>query len=366
MSEGSFVPDPLADADALLAEGRAAEAVVLLDGLVAAGRGGVLTRLALARALAQMQRFDEAHAQLREAALLAPDVTQVAITSGEVLRLAEKIPAAIGELQRALRLDPRSGAAYWQLGLCWLAAGETDKAKDALARAGELEAVPAEDVAARIAEADALAAAPRSAAPYVRHLFDQFAADYDERMRGPLSYRAPEILLELFQLVAGPRRNLRVLDLGCGTGLCGAAFRPLARTLAGVDLSPDMIARACTLGLYDALQVGDIEAFPHGDGAPFDLILAADVFVYLGDLRPVLTGARRQIVADGLLLFTAEAHNGDGYALGPTRRWRHSEAYLRAVAAQCGFDIAGLMPCVPRVNAGIPVAGFAVALRPAS
>ena len=44
-----------------------------------------------------------------------------------------------------------------------------------------------------------------------------------------------------------------MLDLGCGTGLGGAAFRPFVDRLVGVDLSPAMIAQAAAKGLYDRL-----------------------------------------------------------------------------------------------------------------
>ena len=46
------------------------------------------------------------------------------------------------------------------------------------------------------------------------------------------------------QRAVNPRPGERIADLGCGTGLAGAAFRPLVRRLAGVDLSPAMVAQA--------------------------------------------------------------------------------------------------------------------------
>ena len=42
----------------------------------------------------------------------------------------------------------------------------------------------------------------------------------------------------------GSMRFGAMLDLGCGTGLAGAAFRPQVDRLTGVDLSPAMIAQA--------------------------------------------------------------------------------------------------------------------------
>src|SRR5262249_20342126 len=145
-------------------------------------------------------------------------------------------------------------------------------------------------MAAKIAEAEAMRAAQRSNANYVQHLFDQFSADYDARMIGQLGYRAPSILRELANLVIAPEKPLSILDLGCGTGLSGAAFRDMASRLDGIDLSPKMIEQARARGIYDSLAVADIDtALAQGD--TYDLILAADTLVYFGDLEHVFANA---------------------------------------------------------------------------
>src|SRR5207302_1633468 len=102
-------------------------------------------------------------------------------------------------------------------------------------------------------------------------------------------------------------RDLDVLDLGCGTGLAGELFRPLSRRLDGVDLSPRMLAQAATRGVYDRLAAGDLLTHLGGTGDRYHLVLAADVFVYLGDLAPVFAAARLVLRAGGWLAFTVEA-----------------------------------------------------------
>ena len=78
----------------------------------------------------------------------------------------------------------------------WLEAGEAEKA---LAIFAEFESSSEIEILA--ARARAIRHAPRSDAGYVRHLFDQFSADYDSRMLGQLSYAAPQILRDLADLV---------------------------------------------------------------------------------------------------------------------------------------------------------------------
>lgn len=163
-------------------------------------------------------------------------------------------------------------------------------------------------------------------------------------------------------MVMPGREQLAVLDLGCGTGLAGVVFNPLAARLDGVDLSPAMIEKARARNIYDHLQVADLETALAQPGPPYDLILAADTLVYLGDLTAVFHGARARLTPDGYFLFTTETKGGEGFELGPKRRWRHSEVYLRMTAQACGLSVAGLVAATPRHEANQPVEGFAVAL----
>jgi predicted TPR repeat methyltransferase len=79
----------------------------------------------------------------------------------------------------------------------------------------------------------------------------------------------------------------------------------------------------------------------------------------------VLKSARSRLAPDGYFLFTVEA-GAEDFALGPKRRWRHSEAYLRRAAAETGFAVAGLVAASPRQEAQEPVQGFAVAFAAGS
>lgn len=343
--------DPIEAAEALIASGRAAEAAAALRARLDQGRGGALARITLVTALLAAGDAPAALAEAREAASLFPNVGAVVTALGEALMACEHLPTAIAELHRAIRIDPDNDTRARQLlAQAWLEAGEADKALET-----------GTDDEALIARALAMKAAPRSDPGYVRHLFDQFSTDYDARMRQHLHYAAPEILLGLAVMVMPGRQDLHMLDLGCGTGLAGEVFRPLAARLEGVDLSPAMIEKSRERGIYDDLSVADLEAALTQPGPSYDLILAADTLVYLGDLAAVFTAAAARLAPDGFFLFTAEQAE-QGYDLGPKRRWRHSEAYLRETAAAAGLAVAGLLEAAPRRERNQPVPGFAVAL----
>jgi predicted TPR repeat methyltransferase len=355
--------DPLARAEASSADGRASEATIALKSLIESGRAGLLARLKYARALSQAGDSDAALGVARENALMFPGIAAVAVGLGEALLRAGKLPIAIAEFQRALRIDPQLKEARYWLGCAWLEAGEPDKALEAFHEI-PAHSVPSE-LSEKIAEAEQMRALPRSNARYVRHLFDQFAVDYDSRMLSQLAYSAPRILRELASLVLPDfgSRTLNILDLGCGTGLTGMEFHDVAQRLDGFDLSPSMLEKARAHGIYHDLAVADVEILP-GAREPYDLVLAADTLVYLGDLRATFASVSTQLTPNGFFLFTVEKEGeGDGFSLGLKRRWRHSENYLRGEADRFGYTVAGLVNCSPRTEAGVPVEGFAVALQ---
>ncbi|MGN6515126.1 MAG: methyltransferase domain-containing protein [Rhizomicrobium sp.] len=351
--------DPLGHAQDLIAQGRAKEAARLLFDLIEERRGGLLARLMLMRALLASDDTGEAVRVARETAMLNPSVALAAASLGEALRIAGALPTAIGEFQRALRLDPSLDEARFGLGRAWLDAGEPEKALEAFAQIQN----PSAELEGAVAQAEAAKGQARSDARYVRHLFDQFSVDYDSRMRGQLGYRAPEILREMASFILPRQSGLAILDLGCGTGLAGMAFKDMAARLDGADLSPGMIEKARALGIYEDLAVADIETGLAVFNRRYDLVLAADTVVYLGDLEKLLLAVAARLAEDGTFLFTAERKEGEGFELGPKRRWRHSERYLRAAAARAGLEVAGIMPASPRSEAGVPVEGLAVALR---
>lgn len=280
---------------------------------------------------------------------------------GQELLAAGDLPSAIAEFARAVEHDPAFAAARLALGLAWLEAGEPDRAIESLCA---LAATPFGSAAREgLRVAVAMKAADRSPPGYVRHLFDQFSTGYDGVMLGELGYRAHLILRELADLVLTKRRGLSVLDLGCGTGLAGAAFAGIARRLDGVDLSPRMIEQARARDIYDRLTVGDLESVLAEDGSSYDLILAADTLVYIGDLGPTFRGAHRRLKPGGFFLCTVERQSDDGFALGPKRRYHHSEDYLRQEAARVGLDVMAVLQCTPREDAKKPVEGLALALQ---
>jgi predicted TPR repeat methyltransferase len=357
--------DPIAETAALVAEGHAQAALLRCEALIAQGRASALTRAAHGRVLLSLGRAQDAVEALREASQLSPNTAEILLAFGEALSATGALPAAIGELQRAVRAAPGDVRPHLAIARLWLDAGEASKALGSLESAEAAGVVDPEQAAAIRGRAQEIQGQLRADAGYVRHLFNQFASDYDQRMTSRLGYAAPDMLRQLAGYLVDDGQRYDVLDLGCGTGLSGMAFRDLAHRITGVDLAPRMLERAHATGAYTRLVEGDIERLPAGLEGPFGLVIAADVLVYLGDLHTLFAEVRRRLAPDGLWLFTTELGETSDHELGPKRRYRHSEAYLRRLADQHGFDVCSLVECACRHEAGVPVRSWAAALRAA-
>jgi predicted TPR repeat methyltransferase len=152
-----------------------------------------------------------------------------------------------------------------------------------------------------------------------------------------------------------------MLDLGCGTGLAGAAFRAATDHLTGVDLSAAMIEEARCKAIYDRLVTGELVAFLAAEAAAqmrYDLVVAADVLVYVQDLAVVAAAVRRVLALPGLLAFTVETHAGDGVLLQESLRYAHGAACVRAAMVGAGLDLIELAEVSTRTESGQPVAGL--------
>ncbi len=202
---------------------------------------------------------------------------------------------------------------------------------------------------------------------YVRALFDQYAPRFERHLVEDLGYRGPALLVSALDRVAPGRRFSRTLDLGCGTGLMGRALASRSERIDGVDLSPAMVEQARRSQLYAELSVSSLDtALAIGPGAAYDLVTAADVLVYIGDLAPLLAGVYRKLRPGGLLAFTAQtvaARDGADstpFALGRDLRFGHSPDYVASTLSSIGFCIMLLEPASTRREKSVPVAGLVV------
>lgn len=353
---------------------------------------------ALGEAVGNQQRLDEAMECFRKAIGNRPDWPQPHYALGITLGRAGRAAEAVDSLKMALRLRPEFPEALSHLGTMLVNQRRVDEAIKTLREAVRLrpnhldshvELARALEVAQKPQEAaDAFKAilklspnnqnvmfhmaalsgkdAPAVAPPaLVTALFNRHADTFDQHLLEHLEYRAPQLLKDAI-VEAKIGEQLDVLDLGCGTGLCGQLLRPLAKTLSGLDLSAGMIEKARERNVYDRLEVGDIVATLRNAREAYDLLVASDVLCYIGELSDTLAGAHQALRPGGHFAFTVEESQSPEWTLLPSRRYAHSAGYIRKVAGRHGFEVAHLASRVLRKEGGKDLFGLVVILhRPA-
>jgi predicted TPR repeat methyltransferase len=343
--------------------GRHADAIPALEAALASEPDDLQSRGHLGLAYAAIGRHADALACHDHVLGAEPGRAASWLARGEALRFLERHGEALVAFERANAIDPTLAAAWTHRGNILRDAGRLADARRAyeaaIANGGNRElngyflaALTGGDVP------------PQTPATYVTRFFDEYAASFDGHLVDMLHYRAPATLAA--QIAAlGHRRFASALDLGCGTGLLGPLLRPACNRLEGVDLSPAMLAQAEARGVYDSLVRDDIVAHLRSTDARHDLVVAADVFIYVGALAPVFEGVARVLAPGGLFAFTAEPLGDEAreFALLPSLRYAHSERHLRALASRHGFAVASLVRTPLRREQERDVEGLYLVLR---
>jgi len=277
---------------------------------------------------------------------------------------------------QALDLAPDWPSGWFRLADYQEKSGSTEAAIDALQRVLALNIGDMFGAALKLAILAGTPAPDRPSSLYVAQLFDDYAGRFDTSLVKGLAYTVPEKLAELIFEHARDEVFAHVVDLGCGTGLFGERIRDRAGHLEGFDLSSNMLAKAAGKGIYDRLALADLSLPPEAcglfSGDPFaggvlsgggekraDLVSAADVLMYLGDLDNFFAIVVKLLAEGGLLAFSVEEGDDDAdITLRPSLRYAHSPDYVRRLCAVHGLALSAVSRTDIRNDGGKPVAGI--------
>jgi predicted TPR repeat methyltransferase len=216
--------------------------------------------------------------------------------------------------------------------------------------------------------------AHRSTIEDVKNRFEGLASSYEKTLEKHRYFGADQIVKTFTRHGDnGTKKNcFDILDLGCGTGLCGQKFTAFAKSLDGVDLSPKMLEIAHKRGIYDHLYSGSVETYFTQTSNTYDVIVAASLFLYFNDLQPVFNSCFSHLRPGGFFVFTADRHDGDVADVLPSPRgtlmFTHGQAYVERCLQSAGFSLISLDKIDERLNwqNNTPVPAFVVlAMRPA-
>ncbi|MFN0162746.1 MAG: methyltransferase domain-containing protein, partial [Burkholderiales bacterium] len=340
-----------------------------------------------AAALIEAGHLDQAEAKLATARALDPLNPAVAYRQGLIELDRGRAATAIIEFDRALSFDNSDARSHNNRGSALLLLGRAAEAEAAFRAAltHDSRLTPPRLNLTRLLEEqghasaaatlyrDAIAAGidagvfahhlaalegaapPQADASWVRTTFDNFAPAFDHQLRDVLAYRVPEELAALFLRHSAGEKEF--LDLGCGTGLVGAALAGPGRRMHGVDLSEKMLALARARGAYSQLACTEVHAFLDATPArSFDAVFAADLFIYIGALDRLFSAVARVLRSGGAFAFSTEEIADADYRLLGTGRYAQSKDYVMRLAAP-GFESIAAPALTLRTENGAPVAG---------
>jgi len=284
-------------------------------------------------------QFDEAISCFEHAIGIDPEFIDAYNNLALVYMDLANFEKAILNCSIAIELNPSFVEAYSNLASIYLKMGNVENTIASYKMVLELEP---DNISAQYL-IDALEGKDLETAPkeYVADLFDQYSVTFDQHLVDDLGYNLPKIFRKLFdELYEGNYCFKNVLDMGCGTGLSGDAFRTVSQKLSGIDLSQKMLNLADDKNIYDYLESGELCEFLESSKEKFDLFIALEVFIYMGDLDHVFNLIQKSSNAGAYILFSTESTDMDiQYQVCKTGRYIHSNQYIKKLAAKYKFDV---------------------------
>jgi predicted TPR repeat methyltransferase len=346
---------------ALAALGRAEEALASFDRVLALAPGDPAALFRRSTQLNALRRPAEALASLDALLAARPNDAEAGFERAVTLQALGRPRDALAACDALLARRPTAAPVWSQRGGLLKDLGRLPEAahsfRQALAHGADPE-LTRYLLASVEGSEGAPTAAPRA---YVEGLFDGYAADFDRHLVDQLGYRTPQLLAAL---LPADGRWSSALDLGCGTGLMAPLLAPRTDALDGVDLSRQMLEKARTRGLYRELRYADVVADLGATAHRYGLVVAADVFVYVGALDAVFAGVARVLDPGGSFLFSVEeAADGRDLELRTSGRYAHGRAGLEQLAAHAGFEPLRVEGATLRYDQGRPITGLLLLLR---
>lgn len=353
----------------------------------------------LANIYKETGRIEEAKTLYTQLLHIAPEHTNTLVNMAIILRETNQAKNALKLIRRALEIEPGHAIAVHNLGNIYNDLQQFELAREAYSRALKLnpsnhnsakslanilnvlgrtdEAITTlktlisqrpDDATAQhlLAAYDTENTPTRASDVYIKQTFDAFSASFDMSL-SRLKYRIPTLISDkLLVSMDDTASAADILDIGCGTGLCGPLLRPVANSLIGVDLSPKMLQKAEQLKVYDELHESELCTFMQSSDKHFDYIVCADTFVYFGDLQMAFSAAFTVLKPNGYFIFSVEQHHelskGD-YHLQLNGRYSHCATYLNTALLAAGFTVCSIEDVVPRMENGKEVDGALILVR---
>jgi len=269
-------------------------------------------------------RYDEAETYLNHAVKLNPNNTEAMFNLGFLHYQKKAYDQASSYFEHTLKIDPNHSNARYLL-----------------------SAITGKE------------SPDQSPEEYIKSLFDHYAETFDKHLVNDLGYSVPDTMYKIFTDNARPINTQHLLDLGCGTGLCGERFRTLYDHLTGIDLSELMIKKSNEKKIYDELHSSDISKYLEATFLKYDLTIAADVFIYIGNIAELVKTIYNRQNNGGYFIFSIETSSKhDTFHLRSTGRYSHNVHYIKKILDDAYYKIITSTPTIIRNEKGSGINGI--------
>ena len=316
--------------------------------------------IGLGRVCAEEGEYQRAVNAYQRAIKRDPRAQEAHVNLGRVLVEAKMLEKAAVCFKNALILDANDVSACEELGGIYKELDQPEEAEVYYNKAIELGSPLARHFLAAMKH-EKTEAAPQQ---YVKELFDYYSTDFERHLLETLKYRIPDVLYKAFARVyRGNKPISKSVDLGCGTGLAGLAFKPIVTRIDGVDLSSEMLKKAQVKGIYAKLHNVGIVEYLNNCAENYDLFIAADVLTYIGNLAPLFATVKECATRGAFFVFSIERAYGEDFLLQPSGRYAHSSEYIRGLAQANNFYVLTCRPTLLRKEEQHWVRGILVILK---
>jgi predicted TPR repeat methyltransferase len=315
------------------------------------------TQSNLATSFLKLGWLSQAKTHYLKALNVKPEDVQVLFNLGVIATRTGSIADAIEFYTRALNQDANIYEAHNNVGVAFLSVKNREKALQHFREALRIQPdnKSLQHTINILTHDKNLSSSPPE---YIRSLFNSYADHYDAHITQALKYDVPKQLFAAVNHYADVKKaHWNILDLGCGTGLCGELFQGKNNTLTGVDIAEQMLEIVAQKNLYQGLIHADIPDFLKDKHDVYDLVIAGDVLVYFGDLGELFADIYQALHHDGLFVFNAEIGSDKDYSMTESGRFAHSKSYLDNLIQQTQFKTLDYQIIHLRTQNGVPVEG---------
>jgi len=312
----------------------------------------------------RLHNNDQAIALYKKAISTKPDFLEAHYNLGKSYWDEGQYENAYTCFQRVLELKTDHALAMHEMGNCYMQQKNTEQAISCFEK--YLELVDEDTCGARLklSYLHAGELPERQPEQLIKQTYEKKARTWDQDVeRADMAFLGPQHIEQAIVDLGLSSDNMRVLDVGCGTGLCAPFLKKFSNQLYGVDLSPQMLAQAEKKKLYDKLVCSDILEYLSPSSEAFDLVVGSGVMIFFGDLRQVIKQTAITINPAGHFIFTLYKSNQEDIEIRDNLHFAHSEQYIRRVASESGFEVVTIKDVVHEYEQEQPQAGFVVSLR---